>query len=241
MDRFTLYGDNQIENILKIAYQILSALDHINSHGFTCHNLDPATILLDNNYSIKLYNYGLYYMTNNGKYVSFPIGNVKYLPPEALAGSMENPKSDIWSLGIIILELLWHCRIWSSFKTSQTVRKVLSLCNTQNVLEKLAREHNCLENYQNMDDRLKDLIEQCLSISLFKRPTPKELLENRIFDEIRMTEIEKDEAPERSFVEKYCTLDEIYYLWQVAGGDVHQELKKEGLIKSEAPILSIPK
>lgn len=29
--------------------------------------------------------------------------------------------------------------------------------------------------------------------------------------------------------------------WQLAGGDVHSELKAVGLIKNEAPILSTPK
>lgn len=38
-----------------------------------------------------------------------------------------------------------------------------------------------------------------------------------------------------------CPLKQIYYWWQLAGGDVQTELKKEGLIRSEAPILLMPK
>lgn len=33
---------------------------------------------------IKLFGYGLYYMTNAGKYVDFPIGYPPYLAPECL-------------------------------------------------------------------------------------------------------------------------------------------------------------
>lgn len=36
-------------------------------------------------------------------------------------------------------------------------------------------------------------------------------------------------------------LKEIYYWWKLTGGDVQAELKKEGLIKSEAPILTMPR
>lgn len=36
-------------------------------------------------------------------------------------------------------------------------------------------------------------------------------------------------------------LDELYYLWQLAGGDVHTELKRNGLIKNKPPILSMPR
>lgn len=36
-------------------------------------------------------------------------------------------------------------------------------------------------------------------------------------------------------------MDELYYLWQLAGGDITMELKKQGLIRSRPPILSVPK
>lgn len=38
-----------------------------------------------------------------------------------------------------------------------------------------------------------------------------------------------------------CPLSHIYYWWQLAGGDVYAELKNEGLIRSEAPILTMPR
>ncbi len=38
-----------------------------------------------------------------------------------------------------------------------------------------------------------------------------------------------------------CPLSHIYYWWQLAGGDVNAELKNEGLIRSEAPILTMPR
>lgn len=39
---------------------------------------------------------------------------------------------------------------------------------------------------------------------------------------------------------RYSSL-ELYHYWQLAGGDVYSELKKEGLIRSNPPILTIPK
>lgn len=37
-----------------------------------------------------------------------------------------------------------------------------------------------------------------------------------------------------------CKLQYLYHWWQLAGGDIHAELKKNGLIKSSPPILSMP-
>ena len=37
------------------------------------------------------------------------------------------------------------------------------------------------------------------------------------------------------------TIDEIYYLWRLAGGDVLSELRKHGLVVPKPPILALPK
>lgn len=36
-------------------------------------------------------------------------------------------------------------------------------------------------------------------------------------------------------------LQELYYLWRLAGGDLHAELKKQGLVRAKAPILCLPR
>lgn len=48
--------------------------------------------------------------------------------------------------------------------------------------------------------------------------------------------IEKTESILQRF-----SLPQIYYWWQLAGGDVHSELRAVGLIRNDAPILSLPK
>lgn len=238
----TFIGENnKHEMLMRISYQILRALAHLNQNGLICRNLEPENILISRDFSVKLYNYGLYYMTYAGKCVSFPIGNVKYQAPEILLGSRENMKSDVWSLGMILAELALGCKLWDSLKLSQIARKILSLTTITNIFEKLAREHKQLELYQAMDPVLKRIIEGCLIVAVRQRPQPKELLEDEAFDFLRDETFSTPDPIGMSLLEKHCgRLAEIYYLWQLAGGDVQQELKKEGLIKSEAPVLSLP-
>lgn len=69
-------GQLMLDVIKKCFYQIASALAHINEQGFVCHSLEPATVLLDELNNVKLFNYGLFYMTNGGDYVTFPIGYI---------------------------------------------------------------------------------------------------------------------------------------------------------------------
>lgn len=64
------------DDILKIFYQIASGLNHIEKLDFTMHTLEPKNILIDELGNVKLFNYGMYYQTNQGEYVTFPIGLV---------------------------------------------------------------------------------------------------------------------------------------------------------------------
>lgn len=225
--------------ILRIFYQIASALSELNKHKIVAHNLEPKNILLDQFDNIKLFNYGLYYMTKGGEYVPFPIGNIKYMPPERLLGAKNNIKSDIWSLAMIIAELLLQTTFWPNLKISAISRKILSFCQSNNVFEKIAREHDKLEMYQQLDVEVRSLVEQCLAVKPSSRPKPEELLNCNIFTK-NLNVYENTPVDKSPILLLRMPLEQIYYWWQLAGGDVQSELKKEGLIRSEAPILSIP-
>lgn len=67
-------SDISVEFIIKLAKNLANALQYLHSLSITHRNLSPENILISDKDEIKLFNYGLYYMTLNGKYVSFPIG-----------------------------------------------------------------------------------------------------------------------------------------------------------------------
>jgi len=70
--------------------------------------LSLENILFNQEGQVKLFNYGLSYMTNGGRYVAFPVGVPKYTAPEIFTSAMKpNGKylfaCDVWSLGIILM------------------------------------------------------------------------------------------------------------------------------------------
>jgi TBC domain-containing protein kinase-like protein len=88
-------------------------------------------------------------MTNSGKYVSFPIGEVKYTPPEVfLCGvnkGLQLYSSDVWSLGLILLELIMQKELWPNLKFQDIISKVVGLKNCdKSVPEQILEEHECL-------------------------------------------------------------------------------------------------
>lgn len=196
-----------MDDILKIFYQISTGLSRIAQLGFSVRTLEPKNILVDRLANVKLFNYGLSYQTNCGEYVGFPIGyvsdsdqmrikmenftiyfsiikcrNIRYTSPECILDSNRNNiLCDIWSLGIIISELVLNTTLWPSLNLAQFMRKILSLINTKNILEKIARECNAMNKYEAMDPNLKVLLEACLSISPKDRPGPEDILQHELF------------------------------------------------------------
>lgn len=230
-----------LDEIIKISFQCLLGLEYMNKLDLVHRHLSPDNILINKTGNVQLYNFGLYYMTDSGKNVSFPIGYPKYSPPEVfLSSGLSSPKVDSWSLGVIIAELLLQRSIWPSVKLAQCLRKVLSLihCETS-VFERLARENNCYHVYEALPVKVKEFIDCCLQIHPSKRKTPEELLQLPIFQEFFFeTQKKKEESIYKNVIVR--KMDELYYLWQLAGGDITIELKKQGLIRSRPPILSIP-
>lgn len=69
-----------IEEIVQISFQCLLGLQHMNELDLVHRHLSPDNILIKKNGDVQLYNYGLYYMTDGGKNVSFPIRYFQLFP-----------------------------------------------------------------------------------------------------------------------------------------------------------------
>jgi hypothetical protein len=79
-----------------------------------------------------------------------------------------------------------------------------------------------------------------VSIATKDRPTPLEILQQELFFE--KSEICGYKAhPQPVSLMERLDLKILYYLYMLAGGDVESEPKKQGLVRNEAPILSMPK
>lgn len=61
------------EKIKQIAYQVVEGLKILHEKKMVHRTLSNENILLQENGDIKLFNYGLYYMSDLGTLVSFPV------------------------------------------------------------------------------------------------------------------------------------------------------------------------
>lgn len=123
----THFTEKQLKSIL---FQLLDALVFLNGRQIVHRKLSLDNLMIDGNGMLKLADYGLYYMTKSGSLVAFPVGDPRYLSPEAIAEGIvfseapDTPKSDTWSVGIVLFELISGGQLpWP--QTSNTPFKVL--------------------------------------------------------------------------------------------------------------------
>ena len=95
-----------LEEIIAIARQICAALDHAHAQGIVHRDLKPENVLLTNEGTAKLMDFGLArtlgaaHITQEGAI----IGTVFYLAPEQAQGREVDGRSDLYSLGVMLYE-----------------------------------------------------------------------------------------------------------------------------------------
>lgn len=97
------------EKVINIMDQILSAMALAHKHNVIHRDLKPQNILIDkNNGNIKIVDFGIAVALNQSTMTqtNTAIGSVHYMSPEQARGSMATKQSDIYSLGIMLYELL---------------------------------------------------------------------------------------------------------------------------------------
>ncbi|CAH1117703.1 unnamed protein product [Phaedon cochleariae] len=97
--------------IIQILTQLLKGLEYIHSKGIVHHDIKPSNIFIqieNNSILIQLGDFGLACPLQSVKH-SLAFGTKLYSAPEQLAGKC-NPKSDMYSLGIVLFELVENFR-----------------------------------------------------------------------------------------------------------------------------------
>jgi serine/threonine-protein kinase len=98
----------RIPNHFNITEQICSGLQAAHNADIVHRDIKPENILIDKNGRVKILDFGLAKLKGVSKPTkeSSTLGTLHYMSPEQIQGQEVDHRSDIWSLGVVLYEML---------------------------------------------------------------------------------------------------------------------------------------
>ncbi len=135
-------GPIPLEEALSLARQVAEALEHAHEHGIIHRDLKPANVKVTPAGDVKVLDFGLGRpvagdatsgadllssptLTRDGTRAGVILGTVPYMSPEQARGQALDGRTDVWSFGVVLFEMLTGERLFRGDTTSDVLAAVL--------------------------------------------------------------------------------------------------------------------
>lgn len=195
---------------------ICSGLNFLHEECCLVHlDLKPENILMDARMIPKIADFGLSRMFGNQQsriVTDNRVGSCGYMAPEYLNQGLITRKADIFSLGVIIIEIITGRRDYPYFHLDNPQSIVTSL---QHYMEKVlgswrnkfasTPKHKSLEKYTHQVKQCVTVALKCVDPSMEKRPTAKDIIQ--VFNAVDQTEAQEELSPVTQCIDKLLVLN----------------------------------
>src|SRR6185436_11110571 len=135
-------GALPVEEALAIARQIAEAVEYAHERGIIHRDLKPANVKVTADGAVKVLDFGLAKALSDdpvapdvsqsptlsvaGTRDGMILGTAAYMAPEQIKGKPATRRSDIWSFGVVLFEMLSGKRLFSGDTAAETLAAVLT-------------------------------------------------------------------------------------------------------------------
>jgi TolB-like protein/tRNA A-37 threonylcarbamoyl transferase component Bud32/Flp pilus assembly protein TadD len=126
-----LRGPLRVEEVVRLALQIAGALEEAHGSGILHRDLKPGNILVTGKSVAKLLDFGLAKLMTDSNTDSTEtiegtvLGTAAYMAPEQAEGKPLDERSDVFSFGAVLYEMLSGNRAFSGNSTAEVISAVL--------------------------------------------------------------------------------------------------------------------
>ena len=171
------FGPVRVDVLGKIAEAVLNGLNYLyETHRIMHRDIKPSNIVVNSRGNIKLCDFGVSGELVNSIAVTF-VGTSTYMAPERIQGAKYSVKSDVWSVGLTLMELAVGRFPFDSSDTAAGDR--MSAGPVGGILDLLQQivlaPAPKLPPSDAFPEILDKMIQKCLLKNPDERPTPREL------------------------------------------------------------------
>lgn len=97
-----------VDQVLDIVSQVALGLSYAHEHGIIHRDIKPSNIMVGRDCQVKITDFGIARMASAAvrTQTGMVLGSPKYMSPEQVMGKLTDQRSDIFSLGVMLYEML---------------------------------------------------------------------------------------------------------------------------------------
>jgi hypothetical protein len=116
-----------VADVVQIVFKCCSALDYASRLGIVHRDIKPSNILLDSDGDMKLADFGAAFVRGVRTSERFMLSSPSYTPPEQLREQPPTAQGDMFSLGVMLYELLTGVRPFRGESVAQRHQAILEV------------------------------------------------------------------------------------------------------------------